>query len=284
MMRIDINQKQYMTYNWKYPFVYKKTILQDVHLLFPEGKTTLIIGTSGAGKSTLIKCLIGATSFDGKASGYDKRDIAYIPQHPALNLELSVYNTIRFNLWFSRLDGVNFQGLTIDELTQKHIDEVGLKAVSTKKCKNLSGGQMQRVSIAKELSRDKKIILADEIDTGLDCGVARYIIGLINDITHSRNLTTIVISHNLVNVDMYDNIIVLVKNSSKGFGQIAFSGSPSEAKDFFEVTEYVQILEKLNLAEEGGNGDLIIQETQERQVMYYINKFQRYRATKLQKK
>ena len=80
------------------------------------------------------------------------------------------------------------------------------------------------------------------------------------------------------------DIIVLVKNSSKGFGQIAFSGSPSEAKDFFEVTEYVQILEKLNLAEEGGNGDLIIQETQERQVMYYINKFQRYRATKLQKK
>ena len=59
--------------------------LSNIHLFFPEGETTLIIGTSGAGKSTLIKCIIQETSFRGSITDCKREEIAYIPQHPALN-------------------------------------------------------------------------------------------------------------------------------------------------------------------------------------------------------
>ena len=80
---------------------YGKTLsLKDIHIDFPKGKTSLIIGTSGAGKSTLIKCLIHETSFLGKITekGLSEKEllkkIAYIPQHPALNKNETVEESI----------------------------------------------------------------------------------------------------------------------------------------------------------------------------------------------
>ena len=200
MMQIDISKKMYG----------RRVGLKDIHLLFPSGETTLIIGTSGAGKSTLIKCIIQETTFSGAVRGYDKEDIAYIPQHPALNRRETVYDAI---YWSGRFAYTFQSKKRLHSLTQEYIEKVGLNTVQENKIQNLSGGQVQRVSIAKELIRGKNIIIADEIDTGLDCGVARSLIQMLSDITHREGKTTIIISHNLVNVDLYDNIVVLVKDA-----------------------------------------------------------------------
>lgn len=110
---------------------------------------------------------------------------------------------------------------------------------------------MQRVAIAKELIRDKEILIADEIDTGLDCGVARSLCNMLNRIAHEEKKTVIVISHNLTNIEYYDNVVVLVKDSNKT-GRIAYHGSPYQMKTFFRVDDYVDILMKLNSEDEGG--------------------------------
>jgi len=246
-MDIKINKKHYLK-NFK-----KKTILKNIRLSFTEGETTLIIGTSGAGKSTLIKCIIGATGYEGIATGYDKRDIAYIPQHPALNMSQTVYDTIYYNLKFAHLDGKKYGGHDAEWWTKKYINDVALTPVCDQRNENLSGGQRQRVSIAKELARDKKIIIADEIDTGLDCGVAKSLVESLCKITHEHNVTTIVISHNLINIELYDNVIVLVR-SSEGIGQIAYAGKTKYIKEYFGVNDYVEILTKVNCIAEGGDG------------------------------
>ena len=252
-MQVDIIQKNYP----------KRVALRDIHLNFPSGRTSLIIGTSGAGKSTLIKCLIGTTSYEGSVSGYRREDIAYIPQHPALNVEETAHDAIYWSARFSRLYRSRD---ALYRAVDQYVGQMGLQRVQNQKISKLSGGQMQRVSIAKELIRGKQIIIADEIDTGLDCGVSRDLIGKLRDITHQTGKTTIIISHNIVNIEMYDNVIVLAKGSD-GVGGIAYAGSPAYIRNFFGVNSYVDILTKINAVDEGGMG----------QASDYIRNFARLR-------
>ena len=240
-MRIDVQTKMYG----------RKVGLQDIHLSFPQGETTLIIGTSGAGKSTLTKCIIQETKFSGSTTGYDRQDIAYIPQHPALNKNETAYNAV---YWSARFAYPHRSKEYIYMLTDKYINKVGLNAVQNHRIRTLSGGQVQRVSIAKELIRKKNIIIADEIDTGLDCGVAKSLVQMLSQITHAEGKTSIIISHNLANIELYDNIVVLVKDSTN-VGRIAFFGKPSDAKSYFGVNDYVDILVKVNTPDEGGFGE-----------------------------
>ncbi len=257
-MRIDINEKSYDG---------KKIILKNIKCSFPKGKTTLIIGTSGAGKSTLIKCLIQQTSFKGTITDEELspsemlRKVAYIPQHPALNKSETVEQSI---FWTARLDALFESKANLMKKTEKCIRDVGIEYVKDHKIHALSGGQMQRVAIAKELIRDKEIIIADEIDTGLDCGVARSLCNMLNKVAHEEEKTVVVISHNLTNVELYDRVVVLVKDSNKT-GRIAYAGTPKRMKHFFEIDDYVDILLKLNSNDEGGYG----------QADYYISKYER---------
>ena len=240
-MIVNINEKYYG----------KRLALKDIHLHFPKGKTALIIGTSGAGKSTMIKCIIGTTCFSGDTRGYNREDIGYIPQFPALNAMETVEDALYWSALFSRRYS---SCKTAREAALAHARMMGLTNEKDRPIKNLSGGQKQRVSIAKELIRKKDIIIADEIDTGLDAGVARVLIGTIADITHKQNKTTIVISHNLSNMGLYDNAVVLVRDSA-GTGRVAYSGNVCNMKEFFGVDDYVDILVKLNSSNEGGRGE-----------------------------
>ena len=74
---------------------------------------------------------------------------------------------------------------------------------------------------------------------------------MLNHIAHKEKKTVIVISHNLINIELYDNVVVLVKDSNKT-GRIAYHGSPYQMKTFFQVHDYVDILMKLNSEDEGG--------------------------------
>ena len=240
-MRIDIDSKSYGS----------KLRLKNIHLAFLKGKMTLVIGTSGAGKSTLIKCIIGSTNFEGEARGYKKEDIGYIPQFPALNVMEKAKDAVFWSAVFSR----NYKSRKACwKEADDYIEMMGLNNEKEQLIKKLSGGQKQRVSIAKELVRKKRIIVADEIDTGLDSGVSRILIRKLLDITHREDKTTIIISHNLSNMELYDNVVVLAKDEN-GVGRIAYFGKTAGMKEFFGVRNYVDILVKINTKEEGGDGE-----------------------------
>lgn len=225
--------------------------LRNIHLNFPKGKTTLILGTSGAGKSTLIKCIIGETLFNGEIHDYKKEDIGFIPQFPALNTMETAENALYWSALFSRKYGSREASR---REAAEYIKLMGLTGEKDHLISDLSGGQKQRVSIAKELIRKKDIIIADEIDTGLDAGVSRVLIANLANITHKQQKTTIVISHNLSNMMLYDYAVVLVRDS-KGTGRIAYAGKVDSLKCFFDTDDYGEILVKLNSPNEGGRGE-----------------------------
>lgn len=239
-MIVDIDDKHYGV----------RLALYNIHLVFPKKEATLIIGTSGAGKSTLIKSMVGNTQYNGSIRDYEREDIGYIPQFPALN----EMETAEDALYWSALFSSKYSSRKIcRQMARHYIDMMGLTNERNNQIKALSGGQRQRCSIAKELVRQKAILIADEIDTGLDAGVARRLIQTLLRITHEEEKTTIIISHNTTNIDFFDRVVVLVRDSNKT-GRIAYSGSPQNLKSFFGVNDYVDILIKLNSPEENGEG------------------------------
>lgn len=261
-LKIGITQKTF-----KNIWLCKKPGVKDIDLSFASGTTTLIMGTSGAGKSTLIKCLLRRCRYEGKATYFNgssesttyKHSIAYIPQHPALNNQQTVYSAIYYACRFSYLSASKKD---IEKVVKHYIAEMGLQKFQNSSIGSLSGGQRQRVSIAKELVRGKEIIIADEIDTGLDCGLSRSLIRKLQEVTRKENKITIIISHNVSNMDLYDDVAVIVKDSA-GWGRVAFSGEIKNLKRFFGVNEYYNILHKLNSEEEHGQG----------QADFFIKKF-----------
>lgn len=239
-----------MFVNIKDKYYGDRLALKNIQLHFPKGTTNLIIGTSGAGKSTLTKCIIGAANFNGNISDYQMEDIGYVPQFPTLNTMETAEDALYWSALFSRQYPSRKAS---HQAARELLEMMGLIGEKDSQIKDLSGGQKQRVSVAKELIRKKDIIIADEIDTGLDAGVSRILIKNLSNITHSQRKTTIVISHNLSNMNLYDNAVVLVRDSN-GTGRIAYSGSVTGMKGFFDTEDYVDILVKLNSPSEGGLG------------------------------
>lgn len=245
-----------------------KPIIRDIQLDLKRGTTTLIIGTSGAGKSTLINCII-----DGTGVRFDEANpkIAYIQQHPALNKNLTVREAIyfsrRFEYLFESAKEINYQ-------VDSYIEKLGLEGRENNKIRHLSGGQQQRVAIAKELIRDANILIADEIDTGLDCGVAYSLAEMLRDVTHEKGIVTLVISHNVVNIPLYDDVVVLAKDKNS-IGGVAYYGSSRDIPGYFFGPQgkcrYWEILKQVNTKEEGGfgRGDSYIQQMKHYQSRKY---------------
>ena len=227
----------------------KNLIIRNVHMQLRKGTTTLIIGTSGAGKSTLISCIIKDAN---KYVHFDDANpkIAYIQQHPAMNKDL----TVRESIYYARRFEYLFEpSALIHKTVDEYIRLLGLTGRENNKIKNLSGGQQQRVAIARELIRDADILIADEIDTGLDCGVAKSLAEILARITREKNIITLIISHNVINIPLYDKVVVLAKDSEL-VGGVAYNGNPAQIRSYFNVPEYCDILTRINTKEEGGEG------------------------------
>lgn len=122
---------------------------------------------------------------------------------------------------------------------------LGLRSREHNKISQLSGGQQQRVAIAKELIRDADILIADEIDTGLDCGVAHALAETLTKVTKKKRIITLVISHNVSNIQLYDKVVVLAKDNVT-LAELPTMALPKHLRTF-GVQDYYSILTKVNL-------------------------------------
>ena len=191
--------------------------LSSVSFSVEEGEYVAIMGESGSGKSTLLNLLGGLDSpTEGKiyVSGKDISTLS--------NDELADYraSTVGFVFQFYNL----VQNLTVRENIEMatqicknplDIDEV-IKAVGLEERKTnfpaqLSGGEQQRVAIARALAKNPKILLCDEPTGALDYNTGKSILKLLYDTCRERNVTVIVITHNLALTAMGDKVIK-VKN------------------------------------------------------------------------
>ncbi|MCL1698296.1 MULTISPECIES: phosphate ABC transporter ATP-binding protein [unclassified Lysinibacillus] len=179
-----------------------KMILKSITGSFPKGKITTLVGPSGAGKTTLLKLCNGLLSpTDGQILIDNQVISAYEPtalrRHVGMALQAApmIEGTVFDNLALPRtLQG---EKLTEQEAIQ-YLQDVGLDQSFLQRPTNkLSGGQRQKVSIARTLINQSSILLLDEITSALDRQSVQEIETLIATINNKFNVTIIWITHNL---------------------------------------------------------------------------------------
>ncbi|MBO0958842.1 phosphate ABC transporter ATP-binding protein [Neobacillus sp. MM2021_6] len=181
---------------------YNRPILEEITGSFPEGKITTLVGPSGAGKTTLLKLCNGLLSPDSgeifiKDQNIDSYNPVKLRRYVGMALQSApmVSGSVFKNLALP----MELQGKQLaEDEARELLVQVGLDATFLhRNSKELSGGQRQKVSIARTLVNRPRIILLDEITSSLDPASQKEIEALIVKINRKFNTTIIWITHNL---------------------------------------------------------------------------------------
>lgn len=205
-------------------------------LLFYEGDFTVLIGASGAGKSTLLRTLnnlvpLSSGTISTRDYGYlfgkklwrfhQKRTAMIFQQHQLIGRQTALQNVLIGRIPFHS----NWQCLMPWPKKDKHIaldalERVGLLGKAVERVSNLSGGEMQRVGIARAIAQEPTIILADEPVSSLDPTISENILFLFKEICEEKHITSIVSLHQVELAQKFANRILGVSN-----GRIVYDGT-----------------------------------------------------------
>ncbi|OUS13954.1 metal ABC transporter permease [Rhodospirillales bacterium 47_12_T64] len=262
---LKINGGEIHFENCTFGYDARRPILKGVSFTVPAGQKLAIVGASGAGKSTISRLLFRFYNLDAGKVTIDGQDISQVQQgslRQAIGIvpqDTVLFNdTIYYNIAYGRPSATREEVEAAAKLAKIHdfvlslpdgydstVGERGLK---------LSGGEKQRVAIARTVLKDPAIMLFDEATSALDSKTEQEIQASLNDVSKDR--TTLVIAHRLSTVVDADEIIVLEQ------GQIAERGTHSVLlkkgghyaemwRRQLEVAQKVAEVEKATEAEEG---------------------------------
>ena len=191
--------------------------LDNVSLTIKKGEFVFIVGDSGSGKSTLIKLLLRELTPTSGRVIVNGADVARLKrrQVPKFRRNLGiVFQDFRLLNDRNVYENVAFAQRVIQmptKLMRKNVPnalaEVGLAGKYKAKTKQLSGGEQQRVSIARALAKNPKLLLCDEPTGALDYQTGKAILKLLQDMCRERGMTVIVITHNSALTPMADRVI-----------------------------------------------------------------------------
>jgi len=187
--------------------------LDNISFSIDKGQFVVIVGPSGAGKSTLLNILGGMDSPTSGKLIVDNEDISKYSSR-----ELITYRRYDIGFVFQFYNLVqNLTALENVELAteicknpldpEKILEQVGLKDRKNNFPAQLSGGEQQRVSIARALAKNPKLLLCDEPTGALDYNTGKSVLKLLQDTCRERGMTVIVVTHNLAITPMADKVI-----------------------------------------------------------------------------
>ncbi|MBK5269992.1 MAG: ATP-binding cassette domain-containing protein [Bacteroidia bacterium] len=189
-------------------------ILEDVNLIVNKGEFVYLVGKTGTGKSSLLKTLYGELplregegtvvdyslrNLGWKKVPYLRRNLGVVFQDFQLLTDRDVNNNLKFVL---RATGWTDEKL-MDEKIMDVLDKVGLKAKGFKMPFELSGGEQQRIDIARALLNSPKLILADEPTGNLDPETSDEIMNLLIDIAKDLGTAIMMASHDYITVQKF---------------------------------------------------------------------------------
>ncbi|WP_288222060.1 ABC transporter ATP-binding protein [uncultured Clostridium sp.] len=233
------------------------TIIEDMNLLIPKGKISIIIGANGCGKSTLLKTIArinkpknGDIFINNKNIKKVKekdiaKEVAFLPQGPVCPSGLTVRELVAFGRFPHQkiIGGLNNHDKKIIDWA---IKETGLSEFADREVENLSGGQRQRAWIAMTLAQETEIIMLDEPTTYLDMSYQLEVLEVLQKLNREKKITVVIVLHELNNACRFaDNIIGLKK------GNIVCEGRPIDVINKENLKEIYGIDAKLQLSEDG---------------------------------
>jgi zinc transport system ATP-binding protein len=206
------------------------SVLSDINISIPEGKFVSIVGPNGAGKTTLLKIVLGLIQnhsgsilvFGKTPSEVDPSLIGYVPQFktmdrkfPAIAIELVASGLIR--KWPWRIGGKS-KNLAYQALSLVKSEHLAERSLST-----LSGGELQRVCLARSFVRNPKLIVLDEPATGIDAIGESDLYNLLENYQSKSGATVLMITHDWHVAHHHSDLVLLLNRN-----QISFA-SPKEA-------------------------------------------------------
>ena len=195
----------------------ERTVFQDTNLQFAAGKVYALIGNSGCGKTTLLNILAKLEPYDKGSISYRGQELKQIKSHHFFKNELG-YLFQNFGLLENETVAANLElGLIGQKLTKQAkkqreeevLEKVGLNYLTLgQKIYELSGGEAQRVALAKVILKDPALILADELTAALDPETSQEIMNLLLSLKKPDRLI-ILATHNPVIWEKADEVIRL---------------------------------------------------------------------------
>ncbi len=232
-----------------YSYNKQKNVLNDINLDIKNGEFIGIVGLSGAGKSTLIDCLLGLLEYDGKIfvdNSLLTKDnirtfrniIGYVPQK-ICTIEGDIYSNVAWGIDRKDIDKerVNSVLKTAQLYDQLQQTEDGPTIAIKQDGTGLSGGQMQRIGIARALYRNPEIIILDEATSNLDVKIENKLTQVISEI--KGNKTIIAIAHRLSTLINCDRIAFLEDGKLVDVG--TFQELSERYADFEEILKLSRI-------------------------------------------
>ncbi len=199
-------------------FAYRdRQVLDDIHLTVKKGDFLGIVGPNAGGKSTLLKLILGLLKANkgqiqvcGQKPKKGRAKIGYVPQYPVFSRDfpISVEQTIatgRFTRLFQRFTAQD-QVIIDKVMTTTEVTEFKHRAIGT-----LSGGQLQRVLLARALACEPQVLILDEPTANIDMRMETDIFDLLKQL--NQKMTILVVSHDIGFISKYVNQVACVNKT-----------------------------------------------------------------------
>jgi iron complex transport system ATP-binding protein len=211
-----------------------RQILHEIQLEVHSGEIVALLGPNGAGKSTLIRSISGVIPIRSGNIFVDQKDvtslstmerarhISVVPQALSMPPAFTVWETVLLG----RTPYLNFLGQTSakdEAIARQALEQVDVVHLIEKRMDEISGGEQQRVLLARTLAQDTPILLMDEPTTHLDISHQIDLLKLITKQAREKNLTVLVALHDLNLASMFADRIAIVQH-----GLLCVAGTPQE--------------------------------------------------------
>lgn len=235
-----------------------KEILKGVDARIPKGKLTGILGPNGCGKSTLLKNILGylkKNQGDIKIAGREIRDytgkelartVALVPQKSNL---MSPMNVEEFVI-MGRLPHMQnpWQGYSRGDrkISEKFMEEMDISQFKGRGALSLSGGEFQRVLLARALTQDPQILLLDEPTSAMDLNHAVELMSSVKKKVKEKEITSVAVIHDLNLASMFCDELILMLD-----GRVRYVGTPREVLTEERLKEVYNLKSRVITDDEG---------------------------------
>jgi len=202
-----------------------KILIENINIQVEQGEVLAIIGPSGAGKTTFLRLI---NRLDEPTSGtvyYEGKDYRTLPPS-IIRQQIGMVSQVPYLFPGSIAENISFgprqRGITLSsERISWLLERVGLPGYQERNINNLSGGEAQRVSLARTLANSPKILLLDEPTSALDSEAEHEVETLLSNIIAEENLTCLIITHNMAQAARIANrALYLVKGKLAAIGTV----------------------------------------------------------------